>query len=755
MYPKTFCSMLGLLLVAGAGAQAAPANDTESTSGPTPSGATELAEIVVTAQRREESVEKVGATITAISGQEIQDARIREPLDIANLTPGLSTLNRTADDAPTFAIRGVGLDDFNPNNTSGTAVYMDGIYETGPVFLSGPMFDVQRVEVLKGPQGTLYGKNATGGAINIISNGPDVTDNNYVTAGYGRWNTAELRAAVGGPLGNGFSARAAASVTYQGTGFQTDVDTGRHYGRTEQYGTRFMLQYAGDFATTLLNVHASQDSSVPSSYEHDMTVIPGCPECAQLFDVTPPSATRVRVGDLQLKRDETVYGASLTTKAPLSPGDLVVILGYDRTHHFNADNQDGVPQALYDYTQDEAVQQFYAETRLTSSAPLFERTDWLVGASYSWQKFLSHDFTDQSIGQIGLFETPPDLSLVRGLSIAQANVTQRPSGVGIFFHTSTKLVEGLRLVAGARYSDESIGVNGRTTENGSDDGGILFHGIGSTVVALDETHSSHLPSYKAGLEWDITSDILSYASVSTGTKSGVYYLGPAVDPASWRYVQPEKLKSYEVGLKGRYFGGKAIVNASVFDYDYRDRQTSVAFVSQVTGFFAASLDNLPKARIRGADLDVMLRPWRGLTLSASGTFLDSEVVQTITNVSGQPLLIPLPPGSALAQAPRWTYTVRGAYSWALGAQSKANLELNFKHTGTQIDAEGDPLGEYGPDNDLSARASVDLSDALQLGLWGRNLTNNHDLTVAFLQIVGRTIYIERPTSYGVDFTYRF
>src|SRR5262249_33421694 len=121
----------------------------------------------------------------------------------------------------------------------------------------------------------------------------------------------------------------------------------------------------------------------------------------------------------------------------------------------------------------------------------------------------------------------------------------------------------------------------------------------------------------------------------------------------------------------------------------------------------------------------------------------------------QPLLIPVPVGSQLAQAPRWSYAVRGSYAWPVSDALKASLEAVFRHTDSQVDAQGDPFGLYGPNSDLRARATLDIGERWQAGVWGRNLTNNKDLTLAYLQIVGRTIYIDKPLSYGVDFTYRF
>src|ERR1700728_2528112 len=154
--PRTRQSVLWLVACLGL-ASGARSETSANQSGLQPEGQ-QLEEVVVTAQKRNEDIESVGATITSVSGPELVEAGIRQPVDISAVTPGLSTLNMTADGTPIFAVRGIGLDDFNPNNSSGTAVYVDGVYQSAPTFLEGQLFDVSRVEVLKGPQGTLYGK---------------------------------------------------------------------------------------------------------------------------------------------------------------------------------------------------------------------------------------------------------------------------------------------------------------------------------------------------------------------------------------------------------------------------------------------------------------------------------------------------------------------------------------------------------------------------------------------------------------------
>src|SRR5208282_2641467 len=160
---------------------------------------TALEEIVVTAQKHIQDVQGIGLAITTVSGDEMRALRIQQPLSLSTLSPSLSTMNATTDSTPLFLVRGIGLDDFNTNNSSGVGTYLDEVFASFPGFLTGALYDVDRVEILKGPQGTLYGKNTAGGAINIISNRPTDDFEGYVDVDYSRWETTDVTAAVSGP----------------------------------------------------------------------------------------------------------------------------------------------------------------------------------------------------------------------------------------------------------------------------------------------------------------------------------------------------------------------------------------------------------------------------------------------------------------------------------------------------------------------------------------------------------------------------
>src|SRR5277367_6520625 len=270
-----------------------------------------LDEIIVTARRRSQSAEEIGVAVNVASGQQLQSLRIQQPLALSTISPSLSTMNATTDSTPLFLIRGIGLDDFNMNNSSGVGTYLDEVFASFPGFLTAAMYDVDRVEILEGPQGTLYGKNTAGGAINIISKRPTDDFEGYVDVGYSRWETADVTAAISGPLTDSIKARLEATTTIQGEGYQTDIDTGEKYGKLNRGGARALFDIRlTEAASLLLNFHYVYDHSVPSSPSTpnvEALISPQPFPTAGLLD-SPPGGTLVRVGGLPLHKNENGEG---------------------------------------------------------------------------------------------------------------------------------------------------------------------------------------------------------------------------------------------------------------------------------------------------------------------------------------------------------------------------------------------------------------------------------------------------------------
>lgn len=719
----------------------------------------QLTTITVTAQRREENIQKVGESVLALSPQEFGASRVMKPVDLMQLTPALSSVNTTTDGTPVFAIRGVGLDDYNPNNSSGTAVYLDNIYATSPMFLSGQMYDVQRVEVIEGPQATLYGRNATGGAINIISNMPARDFGAYLTAGFGRWSDVNFTGAVTGSLGDDWMARVAVAVANQSDGWQTDINTGRDVGKINRQAARGILEYAptGSRLSVLFNFHGTHDTSLPSSPQSYGNAAYAGPAAAPLLDTGTDDPSKVRVGALAIGRDENGAGVGVTVNYELDAARLSLISGWDRYSRRVTDNVDGIPGPSFDLFQNDETRQTYAELRLVSQRPIFnDLLDWTVGASYSGSHFEGGDSSDQSAPYVGQYEIPPNYT-TPGLSVAQADYTQITDSWSVYSQTTTHLTSAFRLVLGGRYSQDKVGFDGISTETGSAAGGVLFNGVGATVAALDEERTERHVSYRAGVEFDAAENVLLYANVATAFKAGTYYAAPALDPAAWRYVRPEKVQGLEGGIKSTWLDRKLMLNIAAFDYKYDDRQSIIIFISPASGFPVGSLANVPESRITGGEFEFTVRPVAALEISAGVSYLSARVTKTLNDVGGAPLYTNVPDGTRLAQAPQNSYLLSATYHLPQVVQWRPSINLNGRWTGSQRSSISDPNGYYGPFKQLNARLSVvSPTAAWEVAAWGQNLTSADSTTYASTDFWGGvTIYRQMPLSYGVELTRHF
>jgi len=715
-------------------------------------------DILVTALRRQQSAQDVPIAITAIAGDTLTERGITQPIDLAKVTPGLSTANATSGGTPIFAVRGIGLDDFNPNNNSGVAEYIDDVGISSPMLLSGQLFDVDRVEVLKGPQGTLYGKNATGGAVNIYSRQPTETPEGYFRVGFARWDRLSINGALSGKLADGLTARVAGSYDKAFDGWQTDIDTGRKFGKPDRLALRGILKYepATNFTATL-SVHTSRDRSITLSPQADGNEALLGPGAAGKIDTGTDDPTKVRVGALSPRRNDNGVGGSLNLVFKGNGFTVTSITGLDRYRYRSVDNLDGIPGPTFNFFQNDVMKQFYQEVRVASSRGLFGGAlDWVVGASYSFDSVRGLDRSDQSAPFIGAFLTPPDFT-TSGLSIAQADYRQTRKSAGIFANGEVHLTKSLSVVAGIRWSYDQLRFDGVTTEEGSVDGGVIFQGIGSVVDSLNDKRNVSKWSYKAGVNYKVGRAILLYGSVSSAYKQGAYYASPALDQQSWGFVKPEDVTAYEIGAKTRLFDSKLVFNVSLFQMDYKNRQSSLLYISPFSGFPVASLGTIPKSRIKGFEVEAHARPVAGLDLSASLAHLDTKVLVTATDVRGAPLYAVVPVGSDLAQSPHWTYQLNGRYEHAVFADWKGALQVDYNWSGQQRGVLADPNAIYGPTKSLGSR--VELSQApngFSIALWGRNLTNeNSNIYSSTSFYGGRALYRQEPRSYGVELGFKF
>ncbi len=718
-----------------------------------------LREIVVTATRRAEPAQDVGIALTAVSGRLTHSLRVEQALDLSLVDPSLSTMNAQTDGTPLFLLRGIGLDDFNNNNSSGVGIYQDGVFASFPGFLTDTLYDVGRVEILKGPQGTLYGKNTDGGAINIISAQPTDHFGGYVEIGYGRWNTVDLTSAVSGPLNDRVKARLAGTMTTQGEGYQTDLATGQRYGKLHRGGARALFDIRLGDATSLdLNFHWVYDRSVPSSPStpNVEALIPPEPfPTAGLMD-SPPGGTQVRVGGLPLYKHETGGGASANLKAGFASFTLTSISAYDYFTDHSLDNYDGYPAADNNWTKNFQQWQLSQEVRLTSKTG--GPVDWIVGAIYAQNWYRNRDALDWTfVYGLATYMTQ------QGLAITAENFVQRQRSSGVYANVDTHLTRRLTLVTGLRYSHDQTSFDGVTI----DPTGLLTYAANgftgpivpdTVLAALDDSRSNQNLSYRAGLDYHLKPEVLLYGSVASGYKAGIYYGQPAQVQVDWGYVQPETNLTGELGIKSRFLDDSVQLDMDVFDSEIRNRQSSLSLWAGPVGTqpLIAGLGNVPRSRIDGVEAELDWRPVRGLEIHLAATRLDARVTRTLTNDHGLALFTPVRVGQMLPDAPKfaWSYIIH--YEHPVSADLIAFVQANDRFVTAIHPYLGDPTS-FGQGHDMGARVGIrDPAAHWHASLWSTNLTDARPLTYAFAGSEGQRVsFYQRPRSIGVDFTYDF
>jgi iron complex outermembrane receptor protein len=720
---------------------------------------TVLEEVVVTAQKHSQDVQDIGVAISAVSAQDVQALRIQQPLQLSTISPSLSTMNSTTDSTPLFLVRGIGLDDFNTNNSSGVGTYLDEVFASFPGFLTEDLYDLDRVEILKGPQGTLYGKNTAGGAINIISKRPTDEFEAYVDADFSRWETTDVTAAVSGPLTNSIKARLAATATIQGEGYQTDIDTGEKYGKLNRGGARALFDIrVTDSANLLLNIHYGYDHSVPSSPStpNVESLVPPEPFPTAGLLNSPPGGTLVRVGGLPLYKDENGAGVVANLNVVLDGFTVTSISAFDDFFSRSLDNYDGYPAADNNWSKNFQQQQFSEELRVGSLAG--GRVDWIVGAEYSQNWYHCRDSLDWTF-VYGL----ADSITQEGKAITATNFIQTQESVGLYAHAETHLSSRWTLVTGLRYSRDEVSFDGATI----DPTGLLTYSannftgpiVPDTVLAqLDESRWNQNVSYRIEPDFHLTDKVLLYASIATAYKAGIFYGQPAQVQVDWGYVQPEKVRTTELGLKSRMLGDSLQIDAALFDTDIRDRQSSLSLWAGPVGTqpLIAGLGNVPRSRIDGAEGEVDWRPVKGLQVHLAATYLHARVTETLTNDNGLALFTPVAVGHILPDAPAFSASYIVSYEHAIGANLEMYTDAHDHYTGAEHPYLGDPT-TFGRGHALGARIGVkNPAERWDTSLWVTNLTDARPLTYAFAGSEGQQVsFYQKPRSVGVNVTYRF
>jgi iron complex outermembrane recepter protein len=553
------------------------------------------------------------------------------------------------------SIRGVGLNQYGATAQPGVAVHIDGVYQARTLTGGLGQIDLARIEALRGPQGTLYGRNATGGAVNFITADPTSTFGGLLLAGYASYDEYHLNGVLNVPLNEAVRTRLVVDYDDRGDGFTKNVIPG---GPDADKGQTFAMRFkvAAD-VTDVVTLDLStfymrrtggfpwlQLNSGPSA-----TAIALNPFFAQA--VVPVEPHRFSADLKPTSRLET-YGGAATVTADLGFAKLKSITAYawyDYRGHYDSDGTNLAFSPEVEIAKSNTVSQ---EFNLSGAAG---RLDWLVGAFYM----------DDTLKAVYQFDFPigyPAVGFVPGARITTASYPYRVKTAAVFTDNIFNITDRLRLIAGARYSEDKVFNRSVVTLNGLQvaPGVVLPSLVTCDAVVTDPTFHSFTP--RGGVQYDLTSDVGGYATISRGFKNG------GVNGCNTVY-NPEKITAYETGLRMRFFNRTLTLNPTIFYYDYKDFQ-----VTQIRGL-SAPVVNAPKATTKGFELEGAWRPTEHLTFNGTLTLLDAKYGHGFTNTDTLNLLAGVQDLSGRRQnrAPKVSGSFGAEYRTSMSAYGRLTL----------------------------------------------------------------------------------
>lgn len=581
-------AIIGALLLASFSVSALAQQSEVTGSG---EDSSQLQDVVVTAQRRSEHLQNVPISVTVATATAIKDADVTSALDLPQAAPGLSIQYGTGTYTP--FIRGVGNPVAVAGNEASTSTYIDGIYVARVFADVLPFYDVDQVEVLKGPQGTLFGRNSTGGLINLITRSPTQQTEFEGSIGYGNFDTGRLSMYAATPLGSRAAINVAVSDIEQGNSWGHNLTTGQSLGREAVHGLRskFMVNPTDSTEVTLSAGYVQAWNNFSPASNPMAGTNQGNPPGLPAAIYNPLPLYDVRNNNTPATHEQS-FDTSLRVKQDLGFGQLASITGYRRSGITVFNDYDYTPIDYFNANLIDDEEQFSQELQLLSKPD--SRLKWIVGAYYLWldSAYNPATFTGDEFGGVN----------------AQLYGQQNTNSHSEYAQASFDVLPKLTLTLGGRYTRDWVAADGRTDIAAPGGSPVLVHG----VEAGGGTKFTKF-TYRAALDYEITDNSMVYASVSTGFKAGVYNTLP-IDPVPAR---PESVTAYEVGTKNEFLGRRLLVNSALFLTSIKDPQ-----VDELTDATNTTV-NAQSARVRGAELEIQFVASDQLRVHASASYTDA------------------------------------------------------------------------------------------------------------------------------------
>jgi iron complex outermembrane recepter protein len=709
-----------------------------------------LQEITVTAQKREQNLQTVGTSITAFDGAALEKLGITDVTAIANQTPGMQ-FNQYGATVTVYNLRGVSQNDFSDHEEAPIAVYSDDAYIASMGALAGSLFDIQRVEVLRGPQGTLFGRNATGGLIHYISEKPNFDEDGYVTATVGNYGLLQSEGAINTPVNDQLAIRTSFASTYH-EGYITNT-IGHSINDENQVAARVQILYKpSDAGEILLKIHglnndnetagnyswaASHPDATGRGYFISPTSTANCPNVSAtgaILGCTPGSddggyvnrsgSPFIQSEDRRGIFDRTVFGATLHVNWNFDAFELTSVTDYLHLQKRYGEDSDISPNPLFDYDTYQHYHQLAEELRLNGTVGALK---WITGLYFLDYRTRNDEVVNLAPVFGGLTYAPFTLTTQSQSAFGQLEYDFSPNWTGI---------------AGLRYTSDQKTFDYRYFAGSATP---MFVYNPSTNPEAQKTFDN--VTAKAELDYKFNSESMLYASVNRGAKGGGWSApsnGVTQESIDNLQYKQETLTSYEVGEKLTFWDGRARVNGALFYYNYQNYQ----------GFFLAGLTQVVQnvdANVKGGELEFAVAPTRGLNFELGISRLETEAKD-----------VPLPAGgytnTELPQAPGWSINGVARYEWTVPT-GRLSIEADTKWNDHEyLELLNAPV-DYQPSYALTDARLTYTSDGghWEVAAWVKNLADKYyrvyNLDLSALGF-NQGVY-GPPRTFGGTFSYRW
>ena len=679
-------------------------------------GATDTV-ITVTAQRRVEEIQKAPIAITAISSRDLDLKQIRRLEDLKVEVPNMIIeANTGTSSAAKIFMRGVGTDESMFTADPSVAIYVDDMYiarQTGSMF---DMFDLQQVEVLRGPQGTLYGRNATGGAVRYITKKPNGETRLSADARVGNLGRIDFQLAGGGRLGEGVAVTYGL-MTKSRNGYLQDITNGRAVNTEDVKGARAGLAFnLGASTSVRMSMDLLSQRSGPA-YASGVLDPARAAQFARPVNNADGDLRSIETNLTNGSNDLDQTGLTATASTDMGAFEWRNIVTYRRMHNLLYIDLDGSTGTRFHLFQDQRQKQASYESQLVSTGT----------GPFSWTGGLFY------FREGNKQPTRQDIFATGGVNTVGLSTT----ATALYGQADYRFTPVWKATGGLRYSNEKKDFS---------IGSLKASGLPNFDFVQGKSWSR--TDWKLGVDGQFTPDLLGYASATTGFKSGGFNGRAGSLTAAAISLKPETVLTYEIGMKSSWAGGMVRFNASVFRNDYRDLQ--------LTAFDSAGVSNLfnaASATIQGLELDTAVFFTRAWQVSLNLGTLDAKYKDySAANAATFA-------GKQLKQAPKLQVGMSTAYRMALNDGTALQFNAQLKHVGDHYqNLANSEIIKTQAYNVVDARTAFEgAGGAWSVGLWGKNLSNKTYYTGGFdISSLGiAAAYLNVPRTYGMDLRVKF